>query len=208
MDYSDFVKRFGIGLTGNIATGKSTVAGMIRNQGYTVIDADILARQAVAPQSPALIKIVTRFGTDVLLSDGNLDRKKLGAIVFADSQKKHDLEQIMHPAIHELLEQKLKELGLLAQPKVWFYEASLLVETERHRNFRSVWCTYCSAAEQLRRLMKRDRIDEEQAKKIIANQLSMDKKLQVADVKINTEVSDIDLEQIVKAALAKTNATI
>src|SRR6185436_4580908 len=88
-----------VGLTGSIATGKSTVSEMFRRLGCEVIDADLLAREVVAPGEPALAEIAEEFGRDVLQPDGALDRKKLGAIVFGDAARRKRLEQITHPAI-------------------------------------------------------------------------------------------------------------
>src|SRR5690606_26229149 len=102
-------------------------------------------------------------------------------------EKRKQLEDIVHPAIYELLIQNLKESNALNQKKPWFYEASLLFETGNHTKFREVWCTYCSDAEQLRRLMARDRISEAEALSMIRSQMPTKLKLQRADVAINTE---------------------
>lgn len=201
MEYSAFIKRYGVGLTGNIATGKSTVAKMIQELGHVVIDADQLSRLAVAPKSPGLAKIVERFGAAVLLDDNTLDRKKLAGIIFDDPQKKKALEQIVHPAIHEMLNQRLLDLGLLSKNRLWFYEASLLVETGAYHKFRALWCTYCSEKEQLRRLTQRDKIDTAYAQKIMANQMPSKQKMQAADICFNTEVPLPELNQKVKAAV-------
>jgi dephospho-CoA kinase len=206
--YSEFVKRFGVGLTGNIATGKSTVANIIRSQGYTVIDADQLSRKAVEKKSPALARIVEKFGASVLLPDGSLDRKKLGTLIFGDVEKKKILEQIMHPAIAEQLQQQIKDLGLIGQHKAWFYEASLLFETNSQHKFRAIWCTYCSEREQLRRLVARDQLAKDFAQSIMASQMPSKQKMQLADVVFHTEVPMQELVQKVKIALEELNLEV
>src|SRR5688500_19332975 len=99
-----------VGLTGGIASGKSAVARMLRGAGIDVVDADHLARDAVAPGSPGLADVVARFGREVLLPDGGLDRKKLGAVVFGDDDARRDLNAIVHPRVAALAAERFDEL--------------------------------------------------------------------------------------------------
>ncbi len=128
MQVSSLKKQFGIGLTGGIATGKSTIAQFIRDAGYQCIDADQLARDVVTPGTDGLHEVVGTFGKTVLNQDGTLNRKALGAIVFEAPEKLKLLESILHPRIHAQLSQHLAQAGILDDPKLWFYEASLLFE--------------------------------------------------------------------------------
>lgn len=203
MEYSELSKKYGIGLTGGIATGKSTVARILRDLGYTVVDADELGRKGVEPGSPGLAQIVDKFGASVLKSDGSLNRKRLAGIIFDDAEKRKQLEAIVHPIIHELLAKKLKDLGLAQSPRYWFYEASLIYETGTYTKFKEVWCTYCSQREQIRRLMNRGAVSKTFAQKVLASQMDGREKAERADVVINTEAPIEQLAPKVKDALER-----
>ena len=127
----DFFKEWGYGLTGGIATGKSTVASLLRKHGYIVIDADQLSRQVVKPGSAGLSKIVAEFGVAYLLSDGTLNRQKLGESVFADKNTRDSLGAILYPLIEAELIRQLTDLGAAKSRRPWFYDASLLFERRR-----------------------------------------------------------------------------
>ncbi len=139
-----------IGLTGNIATGKSHVAKRLRELGAIVIDADQLAREVVQPGQPALDEIVRVFGKDVLMPDGSLDRKKMAGIVFYDTAKLKQLEAITHPAVRELLWQRIHE-GL--QHATVVIEVIRLFEGGYDSHCDQVWVTHCSRQSQIERLM-------------------------------------------------------
>ena len=123
-------KKYGIGLTGGIASGKTTVASILADLGFPVIDADLLSRKAVKPGTKGLAKVVSTFGGVILDEDGQLNRGKLGKIVFDDPSKLKKLESIIHPEIDLLLFEELEVLGLFQHPRHWFYEAALLFETK------------------------------------------------------------------------------
>lgn len=203
MEYSELTKKYGIGLTGGIATGKSTVSKILRDLGYVVIDADQLARKAVEPGTPGLAQLVDKFGASVLKSDGTLNRKKLAGVIFDSPAKRRQLEAIVHPIIHDLLTKKLKELGITESPRYWFYEASLMFETGTHAKFKEIWCTYCNEKEQIRRLTSRDHFTKAFAKKVLASQMPGREKAEKADVVINTEAPFEQLEPKVKDALER-----
>lgn len=175
-----------VALTGGIATGKSVVAAEFQRLGVPTVDADVLAREAVAPGTPALAAILARFGSDVLDDHQALDRRKLGAIVFADDASRRDLEQIVHPAVQSAINSWLAaterdghRLAIAVIPLVY--------ETGRERDFDAVITTACGADEQLRRLMARDGLSELQARQRIAAQLSTEEKVRRANYAIWTD---------------------
>jgi dephospho-CoA kinase len=165
----------GVGLTGGIATGKTQVAHLLRAAGVPVLDADLVAREVVAPGQPALEQVVRRFGDRVLASDGHLDRSALGRIVMTDSQARSDLEAILHPAIGAAVERWLqarRDEG--ANTAV--VDAALMVETGSFRRYDVILVVRCQPELQLARLMARQGINEEEARRWLAAQLGPDEK--------------------------------
>lgn len=156
-----------IGLTGGIASGKSTVGRMLEDLGAAVVDADQLAREVVAPGTPGLREVVAAFGSDVLDEEGRLARERLGERVFADPGERRRLERILHPRIAELARQRLAAVrGRLA-----VYQAPLIFETGREGEFQGVLLVDCEPDLQLSRLMVRDRLGEADARARLAAQL-------------------------------------
>ena len=174
-----------VGLTGGIATGKSVVSAEFERLGVPTIDADVVARDVVAPGTPGLAAIVDRFGQGVLDKDGTLDRRKLGSVVFADEKARRDLEQIVHPAVKAAINSWLESLNETSNLAVAVIP--LLYETGRERDFDVIITTACSSDEQLRRVMTRDSLNELQAKQRIAAQLSTEEKVRRADFAIWTD---------------------
>jgi dephospho-CoA kinase len=173
---------FRVGLTGGIASGKSTVARLFEALGVPVIDTDVLAREVVAPGQPLLARIAARFGAGGLAEDGSLNRAALRALVFADPIARADLEQLTHPAIRALLEERSTALGgpyqLLVIP--------LLVETAGGTPVDRVLVVDCSEALQIRRLQARDGATLEQARQILSAQVTREARLAAAnDVILN-----------------------
>jgi dephospho-CoA kinase len=164
-----------IGLTGGIATGKSTVDRMLGAHGATVIDADELAREAVGPGEPTLDRVFERFGEDVRGADGSLDRGRLGKIVFADSDARHDLERITHPRIIELTQERIAA-GLAGTAPLVVVDIPLLFENGREGMFEGVLLVYAPAEIQLQRLRERNDLDETAARQRLAAQLPIDEK--------------------------------
>ena len=175
-----------VALTGGIATGKSHVRMRFESLAIPTVDADVLARDAVAPGTAGLTAVVRRFGADVCEADGTLNRRKLGAIVFHDPQARRDLEQIVHPYVREMTE---RWFALLDPDRVPFAIADipLLFEGHREGDFDTVIVTACEPETQLRRLMERDKLDEAQARQRIAAQWPLDKKIASADYVIRTD---------------------
>ena len=164
-----------IGLTGGIASGKSSVARLLEERGVPVIDADQLAREAVLPGSPALERIAAAFGREVIRDDGTLDRKRLGALVFADADKRRQLENIIHPEIRRLGEEQIERAAVAGQ-RVLVYMAPLLIEAGAVDRVDEIWVVTVRPEIQLQRLMARDGIDRAAAQRIIDSQMPLAEK--------------------------------
>lgn len=173
-----------LGITGSIASGKSTVSAMFRARGAVLVSADQLAREVVAPGTPVLDRLLERFGPDILQLDGQLDRARLGNLVFADPAARHDLNGIVHPAIAALAEERLHQLRQGGE-KLILYEAPLLFEAGAETRVDRVLVVKIDPEVQLRRLMQRDGIGESAARQRIAAQMPQTEKLARADYVID-----------------------
>ena len=199
------MNRYGIrviGLTGGIAAGKSTVAKYFQEQGAAVIDADQLARDAVSPGSPALRTIVDIYGSEMLLPDGNLDRKRLGRTIFADPEKRRQLERIVHPEIRRLAEEKIAVEAAKGQSVV-FYMAPLLIETGATDRVDEVWVVTVRPEVQRQRLMARDGISQDQVDCMIASQMPLAEKESYGRIVIDNSGSLEETRQILAQVWAK-----
>ena len=185
-----------IGLTGGIASGKSTVSNWLISQGYPVVDADIAARKVVEPGTPALREITEAFGRDILLEDGTLDRKKLGAIIFSDEEKRQTLNAIVHPAVREWMRQET-EHAFSEGASVVIMDIPLLFESKLTHMVEETVLVYVSMETQLKRLMDRDGYSEADALARIHAQMPIDDKRKLADYIIdnNGPVSET-IEQV------------
>jgi dephospho-CoA kinase len=194
-----------VALTGGIATGKSHVRACFESLGIPTVDADMLARDAVAPGSAELAAVVRRFGTDVCDADGMLNRKKVGAIVFDDPQARRDLEQIIHPYVREMTERWFASLD---PERVAFAVADipLLFEGQREGDFDAVIVTACEPATQLNRLMARDGLSEAEARQRIAAQWPLQEKAARADYVIRTDGSLDDTNRQVDEIASRLRA--
>jgi len=173
-----------VGLTGGIATGKSTFAAALRALGVPVMDADQLAREVVAPGTPALQAIVDAFGPGVRAPDGSLDRKALGAMVFADPAARQRLEAITHPAIRRAMEAETARLAA-AGHDLAFYDVPLLYEVGLDRAMALVVVVDAPREAQLRRLAARDGLGRTQGEARLAAQLPVAEKAARADVVVD-----------------------
>jgi len=169
-----------VGLTGGLATGKSTVAEILRGLGCVVLDADVLAREVVEPGQPALAAIVREFGHDVLQPDGTLDRKRLGAIVFADPGRRQRLEAITHPAIRDRFLSRLAELEAEGFEGIVVWDAPVMIETGGHKAMDRLVVVTADAATQRARALARDG-DPADAERKIASQMPLADKARLAD---------------------------
>lgn len=162
------------GLTGGIATGKSTVSRMFAELGVPIIDADLVAREVVEPGQPALAEIARRF-PGVLGPDGRLDRAKLGARIFGDPDERAALNAITHPRIQQAVMEKTQALAAAGAPRV-IYDAALLIENGLHRAMHGVVLVVAPPAVQRARLVQRDGLTTDAAEQRIASQMPLDEK--------------------------------
>lgn len=196
-----------IGLTGGIATGKSSVARFFTEHGITVIDADQLARDAVSPDSPALALIVSIFGQGVLMNDGTLDRKRLGEIIFSDSEKRRQLENILHPEIRKRAEEHIAQAAAAGQTHV-IYMAPLLIEARATDRVDDIWVVTLRPEIQLQRLMQRDGASLDQAQRMIASQMPLSEKESYGSVVINNSGTEAETRTILETVWAKETGSI
>ena len=186
-----------IGLTGGIASGKSTVARFLEEKGAAVIDADSLSREVVRPGSAALERIAAVFGAEMLLPDGSLDRKRLAGVVFAFADKRCHLEEIIHPEIRRLADEHLARLEAEGK-RVVFYMAPLLIEAGNVDRVDELWVVTVTPEVQLGRLMRRDNIGQEEAERIIASQMPLAEKERHARVVIDNSGTPEETRQLLQ----------
>ncbi|TSA02317.1 MAG: dephospho-CoA kinase [Nitrospiraceae bacterium] len=170
-----------VGLTGGIATGKSTVSRLFVECGARLIDADVLAREAVAPGTPACREIAAAFGKDMLRTDGSVDRERLGAAVFTDPAKRARLEAIIHPHVFAGEERLFRTITAEDPHAVVLFDAALLIETGAHKRKDRVIVITADEPTQLRRLMDRNKLTEEEARQRIRSQMPLTEKVTLAD---------------------------
>lgn len=175
-----------IGLTGSIAVGKSFVCEVFRELGAFVLDADQTAREVVAPGTKGLEKIVEYFGTEILQPSGELDRIKLGAIVFMDERKRQLLNAIVHPLVTEKQDDWLRTLERENPRAIGIIDAALMIESGGYTRFDKLIVVWCDAAIQLQRLMARNNLSREDALIRIRSQMPQEEKKLYADFLINT----------------------
>ncbi len=178
-----------VGLTGGIATGKSTVSNMFRQLGAPIVDADRIARWAVEPDRPAWLDLVAYFGEEILLPDRTVNRVKLGEIVFSDALKRDKLNRIVHPRVREESEKQIRQY-LEADPKrPVIQDVPLLIETGLHSKMDKVIVVYADEPTQLRRLMERNDLSEKEAMQRIRAQMPIEAKRVYADYIIDNRGS-------------------
>lgn len=193
-----------IGLTGSIASGKSTVAKMLKDYGLPIVDADVVARLVVEPGTPTLQKIVEVFGEDALLEDGAMNRQKIGSIIFHDEEKRKELNSIIHPAIRqEMLRQRDEYIE--NGEKTVIMDIPLLFESKLQHFVEKILVVYVSEETQLERLILRNQLTEEDAKARIASQLPFSEKIHGADAVINNNGTIEETAQQLEAILRKWN---
>jgi dephospho-CoA kinase len=196
-----------VGLTGGIASGKTTFADALRARGMPVVDADALARAAVAPGAPALAEIVRAFGPGVLAADGALDRKALAAVVFADAEARRRLEAITHPAVRRAMAEETARLAA-AGHALAFYDTPLLYEVGLERALDSVVVVWAPRDVQRARLVARDALSPAEAEARLAAQLPIDEKAARADFVVDNVGTPADLGAKADRLLADLRAGI
>jgi dephospho-CoA kinase len=170
-----------IGLTGNIGCGKTTVGAMLQELGADYVDADQLVHELLGPDSPIIDQVATRFGTDLVKADGSIDRRRLGAIVFADAAALRELEALLHPAVRVVVRRRMAE----ATAPAIVVDAIKLIESGLYKEMNSVWVVTCEAADQQRRLIQLRGLTVEEVQARVAAQPPQADKLPFADVVID-----------------------
>ena len=173
------------GLTGGIATGKSTVAAMLASAGAVVIDADRIAREAVRPGTAVHADIAAHFGPGILLPDGGIDRKRLAHIIFGDPDEQHVLERMVHPEVKREVAAQIDRLRRDAPEAVVIVDVPLLFEAGMERGLAAVILVYAPESVQLRRLVARDGLSEPEARARLRAQMPIEAKKPLADIVID-----------------------
>ena len=195
-----------VGLTGGIASGKSTVAKILQSLGAAIVNADDLAREVVEPGREAWQEIVASFGAGVLQSDQNLDRQKLRTLIFNQPEARKRLESIIHPRVRALAEERIRQYAAAGYPVV-IYEVPLLFEGNLQEWLRPVILVACDVETQTVRLQKRDHLTAADAEKHIAAQMSLNDKRRLADYVIENNGSLEDLDRQTRQILEQLKAT-
>jgi dephospho-CoA kinase len=188
-----------IGLTGGIACGKSTVAGMLAERGARIVDADKIAREVVQPGSPALEEIAARFGREMIMADGSLNRKKLGELVFRDPEARKALEAIQHPRIRAIMLERMAQYERENPAGLVVADIPLLYESGLETWFPEVMVVYVPREVQIARLTARDGLTREQAEARLQAQLPIEEKKRRADFVIDNSGTLADTERQVEA---------
>lgn len=175
-----------LGLTGSIAVGKSHVVGLLKELGCHVIDADQTARDVVAPGTEGLKRVVAEFGEEVLQADGQLDRARLGAIIFADNEKRERLNSILHPLIIGAQDEQMRALEEGDPEGIGIVDAALMIESGGYKRFDHVVVVHCRPEIQIERLMRRNNLSRAEALQRINTQMPQEEKMRHADFLIDT----------------------
>lgn len=191
-----------IGLTGGIATGKTTVSNYLANYyGLSILDADIYAKEAVEVDSPILQTIKQRYGDTICLNNGKLNRQKLGKIIFNNSTEKKWLESQIHPYVRQRFQEETNQ----SEEKVIVLDIPLLFESNLTYLVTETWVVYCPYEQQLKRLMKRNYLTQEQAIARITSQLPMKEKVKMGDIIIDNSSTLENLYQQIDKAIKLHN---
>lgn len=175
-----------VGLTGSIAVGKSFVLGVLAELGCRVLDADVTAREVVAPGTQGLNSVIEAFGEEILQGDGTLDRLSLGKIVFADKEKRQLLNSILHPFIIAAQDDQIRRWEQDDPNGIAVVDAALMIESGGYRRFNKLIVVHCRREVQLQRLIARERLSTEDAERRIASQMPQEEKKKYADFLIDT----------------------
>ncbi|WP_427052464.1 dephospho-CoA kinase [Paenibacillus sp. TC-CSREp1] len=192
-----------IGLTGGIATGKSSVSAYLASKGALLIDADVIAREVMMPGHPVLAAAVQRFGQAILNEDGTLDRKKLGSIVFQHPEERKALEAITHPAIRKEMRERAAAYEMQHPDKLIVSDIPLLYESGLEDGFEEIMVVYVPREVQLERLMSRDQMTQADAEARIAAQMDIELKKERANIVIDNSGSWAQTEKQLQAFLTR-----
>ncbi|MGA8037476.1 MAG: dephospho-CoA kinase [Candidatus Acidiferrales bacterium] len=191
-----------VGLTGGMAAGKSTVASMLRSHDCPILDADTIGHELLESGQEAHDETVAAFGKEILDEYGNVDRGILGKMVFADSEKLQRLNAILHPRIHDVVQNWFAALDRGDPPEVAVVEAALLIESGFYKSLDKLIVCWCLPDQQIERMIERG-LTPEQAQQRIAAQMPNDEKLKLADATIDCSGTIEETERLVASALAK-----
>lgn len=191
-----------IGLTGGIASGKSTVSALLRERDCQVLDADVLTHELLEPGQDTYNEVVREFSPEILTSAKMIDRQKLGAIVFADPAKRARLNEIMHPRIQQIVANWITALDRPGGPEFAFEDAALILEAGAKNSFDRVVVCWCRPEQQLQRLTARG-LSLEDARRRIASQMPIDEKRKLADDVIDCSGAVADTERQVDSLLQR-----
>ena len=175
-----------VGLTGSIGVGKTFVASVFTELGCHVLDADLTAREVVMPGTPGLRALTEAFGEEILNTDGTLDRKQLGALIFADENQRQRLNHILHPFIIARQDEIMNAWEAEDPDGIGIVDAALMIESGGYRRFDKLIVVHCRPEVQLERLMLRDKLSREEAERRITSQMSQEEKQKFADYLIDT----------------------
>jgi dephospho-CoA kinase len=178
-----------VGLTGGVASGKTAISQVLKEEGAYIIDADQIARELVQPHKPAWNELIRAFGKEILQEDGSIHRKKLADQVFADPKKRKLLNQILHPRIKEEMDRRTKEIGQKDPEAIVVIDAPLIVELGDHREMDKLIVVASTQTQQIERLKERDGIGPEEALRILSSQMPVEEKVNLADFVIRNEGS-------------------
>ena len=200
-----------VGLTGGVASGKSLVSQVWKEEGAYLIDADQIARELVQPRTSAWKALVKAFGKEILQEDGSIHRKKLAIRVFSNPVERDLLNHILHPRIKREIDRRIEGIGQKGQKAIVVIDAALLVETGYYQKVDKVVVVTSTKKQQIERLGRRDQIDQELARGIIDSQISREERIKVADIIIRNEGSREEtkgkakkvFEELKRAALRK-----
>ena len=187
-----------IGLTGGVASGKTAVSQILREEGAYLIDADQIARELVQPHTATWNELIRVFGKEILQEDGSIHRKGLAAKVFSDPEQRNLLNHILHPRIKAEMDRRLKEIGQKDPNAIVVIDAALLIELRNHREMDKVIVVTATEKQQIERLMKWDGVEQEEAQRILFSQMPLEEKLKVADFVIRNEGSFEETKKRVK----------
>ncbi len=188
-----------VGLTGSIGVGKSFVTSVFKELGAHVVDADQTAREVVMPGTPGLKAVTEVFGEEILNPDGTLNRKQLGAVVFGDEEKRQRLNHILHPFIIARQDEILNDWEAKDPQGIGIVDAALMIESGGYRRFDKLIVVHCRPEVQLERLMLRDKLSRDEAKRRIDSQMPQEEKQKFADYLIDTSDGfELTREQTVK----------
>jgi dephospho-CoA kinase len=197
-----------VGLTGGVASGKTTVSRVLKEEGAYILDADQMARELVQPHTPAWRKLVKVFGKDILREDGSLHRKKLADKVFTNLRQRKLLNQILHPQIRKEMERRAKEIGQKDPEAVVVIDAPLLVELGDHRKMDKLIVVTSTQKQQIERLKERDGISSEEALRILSSQMPVEDKVKLADFVIRNEGSRQETKKKTREVYKQLNKVV